>query len=161
MLIVTFVTFALLNLLPGDVSLELLGSDATPSAIARVRAELRLDDPLVVRYMRWLGQALHGDLGRSFITGEPFMAALARTPGVDRVDGAFASAFAFACSSCGHACCVPGRTIYRQAAFRACRTVAFGAELHAWAGLDVLPGADSKMAPRRRLRAALGGNSPT
>ena len=56
MLIVTFVTFALLNLLPGDVSLELLGSDATPSAIARVRSELRLDDPLVVRYMRWLGQ---------------------------------------------------------------------------------------------------------
>ena len=79
LLIVTFVTFALLNLLPGDVSLELLGSDATPSAIARVRAELRLDDPLVVRYMRWLGQALRGDLGRSFITGEPVMAALARS----------------------------------------------------------------------------------
>jgi ABC-type dipeptide/oligopeptide/nickel transport system permease component len=75
----TFVTFALLNLLPGDVSLELLGSDATPSAIARVRSELRLDDPLVVRYMRWLGQALQGDLGRSFITGEPVMAALARS----------------------------------------------------------------------------------
>jgi peptide/nickel transport system permease protein len=79
LLIVTFVTFALLNLLPGDVTLELLGSDATPSAIARVRAELRLDDPLVVRYMRWLGQALQGDLGRSFITGEPVMAALARS----------------------------------------------------------------------------------
>lgn len=79
LLIVTFVTFALLNLLPGDVSLELLGSDATPSAIARVRAELRLDDPLVVRYLRWLGQALQGDLGRSFITGEPVMAALARS----------------------------------------------------------------------------------
>ena len=79
MLIVTFVTFALLNLLPGEVSLELLGSDATPSAIARVRSELRLDDPLVVRYMRWLGQALQGDLGRSFITGEPVMAALARS----------------------------------------------------------------------------------
>ena len=77
--IVTFVTFTLLNLLPGDVSLELLGSDATPSAIARVRAELRLDDPLVVRYVRWLGQALQGDLGRSFITGEPVMAALARS----------------------------------------------------------------------------------
>ena len=88
MLIVTFVTFALLNLLPGEVSLELLGSDATPSAIARVRSELRLDDPLVVRYMRWLGQALQGDLGRSFITGEPVMAALARSsPGVDRVAG--------------------------------------------------------------------------
>ena len=35
LLIVTFVTFALLNLLPGDVTLELLGSDATPSAIER------------------------------------------------------------------------------------------------------------------------------
>lgn len=79
LLIVTFVTFALLNLLPGDVTLELLGSDATPSAIARVRAELRLDDPLVVRYLRWLGQALQGDLGRSFITGEAVMAALARS----------------------------------------------------------------------------------
>jgi peptide/nickel transport system permease protein len=79
LLIVTFVTFALLNLLPGDVTLELLGSDATPSAIARVRAELRLGDPLVVRYLRWLGQALQGDLGRSFITGEPVMAALARS----------------------------------------------------------------------------------
>ena len=56
MLTVTFVTFALLNLLPGDVSLELLGSDATPSAIARVRSELRLDDPLVVRYMRGLAR---------------------------------------------------------------------------------------------------------
>ena len=79
LLIVTFVTFALLNLLPGDVSLELLGSDATPSAIARIRSELQLDDPLVLRYVRWLGQALQGDLGRSFITGEPVMAALGRS----------------------------------------------------------------------------------
>ena len=79
LLIVTFVTFALLNLLPGDISLELLGNDATPSAIARTRAELRLDDPLVLRYLRWLGQALQGDLGRSFLTGEPVAAALARS----------------------------------------------------------------------------------
>jgi peptide/nickel transport system permease protein len=79
LLIVTFVTFALLNLLPGDVTLELLGSDATPSAIARARAELHLDDPLMVRYLRWLGQALQGNLGRSFVTGEPVMTALARS----------------------------------------------------------------------------------
>jgi peptide/nickel transport system permease protein len=79
LLIVTFVTFALLNLLPGDVSLELLGNDATPEALARVRAELRLDDPLLVRYARWLGQAFTGDLGRSFVTGEPVTGALARS----------------------------------------------------------------------------------
>jgi peptide/nickel transport system permease protein len=81
-LIVTFVTFALLNLLPGDVSLELLGSDATPSAIARVRSELRLDDPLVVRYMRWLGQALQGYLGRSFIRSPTAIRPSRRSRGV-------------------------------------------------------------------------------
>jgi peptide/nickel transport system permease protein len=79
LLVVTFVTFALLNLLPGDVTLELLGSDATPSAIARARAELHLDDPLMVRYLRWLGQALQGNLGHSFVTGEPVMTALAKS----------------------------------------------------------------------------------
>jgi peptide/nickel transport system permease protein len=79
LLIVSFVTFALLNLLPGDISLQLLGNDASPEAIARIRQELQLDDPLVVRYGRWAARAVSGDLGRSHITGEPVMAALARS----------------------------------------------------------------------------------
>jgi peptide/nickel transport system permease protein len=76
---VTFVTFALLNLLPGDLSLAVLGNDVTPEGVARVRAEFRLDDPLSLRYLRWLGQVAHGDFGRSYVTGEPVMAALVRT----------------------------------------------------------------------------------
>jgi peptide/nickel transport system permease protein len=78
LLIVSFVTFAMLNLLPGDVSLQLLGNDATPETVARIRQELQLDDPLVLRYVRWAGRALSGDLGRSHITGEAVMASLAR-----------------------------------------------------------------------------------
>jgi peptide/nickel transport system permease protein len=76
---VTFATFALLNLLPGDLSLAVLGNDVTPEGVARVRAEFRLDDPLLWRYLRWLGQIAHGDFGRSYITGEPVISALART----------------------------------------------------------------------------------
>lgn len=76
---VTFVTFALLNLLPGDLSLAVLGNDVTPEGVARVRLEFGLDDPLVIRYLRWLGHVTRGDFGRSYITGEPVMAAIVRT----------------------------------------------------------------------------------
>jgi peptide/nickel transport system permease protein len=76
---VTFVTFALLNLLPGDLSLAVLGNDVTPEGVARVRAEFRLDDHLLVRYGRWLAQVAQGDFGHSYITGEPVSGAIGRT----------------------------------------------------------------------------------
>jgi peptide/nickel transport system permease protein len=49
LLVVTFSVFALLNLLPGDVSLAILGNSATPESVARVRLELGLNDPLWLR----------------------------------------------------------------------------------------------------------------
>ncbi len=49
LLLVTAATFLLLNLLPGDVALAMLGNEATPAAIAQVRADLNLDQPLVLR----------------------------------------------------------------------------------------------------------------
>lgn len=73
MLLVTAATFLLLNLLPGDVALAMLGNEATPAAIAQVRAELNLDQPLVLRYLHWLGGFLQGDLGRSYITRVPIL----------------------------------------------------------------------------------------
>jgi peptide/nickel transport system permease protein len=76
---VTFVTFALLNLLPGDLSVAVLGTDVTPEGVARVRQEFRLDDPLPARYLHWLGEVAHGDFGRSYITGERVADALVRT----------------------------------------------------------------------------------
>jgi len=77
--VVTFVTFTLVNLLPGDVSLTILGNGATPEGVARVRLELGLNDPLWLRYLHWLVQTVHGDFGRSYISGEPVADALVRS----------------------------------------------------------------------------------
>jgi peptide/nickel transport system permease protein len=72
LLVVSFLTFLLTNLLEGDPAVQILGPEAAkdPEAIAEVRADLRLDDPLPVRYVDWLGDALTGDLGRSYRTGQ-------------------------------------------------------------------------------------------
>ena len=79
LLVVTFVTFTLVNLLPGDLALAILGNGATPEGVARVRVELGLNDPLWLRYVRWLTQIAHGDFGRSYISGEPVTEALVRS----------------------------------------------------------------------------------
>jgi peptide/nickel transport system permease protein len=73
LLLVATATFLLLDLLPGDVALTLLGSEATPAAIAQVRAELGLDRPLVLRFLHWFAGFLQGDLGRSYITQVPVL----------------------------------------------------------------------------------------
>lgn len=74
---VTFGTQALMGLLPGDPAAEMLGIfDRTPENIAIVRSELGLDQPLPVRYAKWVGKALQGDLGRSYRTGEDVGGAL-------------------------------------------------------------------------------------
>ena len=54
LLLVAAATFLLMNLLQGDVALALLGNEATPQAIAQVRSELGLDQPLVLRFLHWL-----------------------------------------------------------------------------------------------------------
>jgi peptide/nickel transport system permease protein len=72
-LVVTATTFLLLSLLPGDVATAILGNQATPAAIEQVRAELGLDQPLVIRYFHWLAGLVQGDLGRSYITRVPIM----------------------------------------------------------------------------------------
>jgi peptide/nickel transport system permease protein len=68
LLLVTFLTFLLLNLLPGGPETAALGVGAEQEQIDEFRAEQHLDDPLMVRYGRWLGNALQGDLGESPIT---------------------------------------------------------------------------------------------
>ena len=74
---VSVLTFLLTTLLPGDPALQILGAEnATPEAIASVRSELNLDDPLPVRYLHWIGDALTGDFGRSYRTNEPVSEAI-------------------------------------------------------------------------------------
>lgn len=74
---VTLLTYFIVNILPGDVAIVILGSLATPQDIAGLRADLGLDRPMLVRYFDWLGSALSGDLGRSYRNGEPVAQAIA------------------------------------------------------------------------------------
>lgn len=77
---ISFVAFALASLTPGDPARLMLQRqlDRQPTAeeVARARRELKLNDPFVVRYVRWVGNAATGDLGTSFRTGEPVREAL-------------------------------------------------------------------------------------
>ncbi len=63
--------FLLLNVAPGDPVQAMVGERADSATIARLRAELHLDDALPVRFGRYVVGLLHGDLGRSYITGRP------------------------------------------------------------------------------------------
>ena len=79
MLAVTFLSFIMLSLLPGDPAVNILGNAATPESIEQFREENRLDDPVVTRYFRWLGDAAKGDLGESPFLNEPVTEGLGRT----------------------------------------------------------------------------------
>ena len=81
-LVVTFITFLLLHILPGDVTVLMLGQDATQEAVAQTRTALHLDDPILVQYCRWLVDAMSGDFGRSHVTGQLVGEALSERLGV-------------------------------------------------------------------------------
>jgi peptide/nickel transport system permease protein len=62
---VTILVFLLMQVLPGDPAAGMLSPGATPHARAILHHQLGLDQPLPVRYVKWLGKATHGDLGYS------------------------------------------------------------------------------------------------
>jgi ABC-type dipeptide/oligopeptide/nickel transport system permease component len=70
---VLVVAFLLLYVAPGDPVTAMIGERADSATIARLRAELRLDDPLHIRFGHYVGQVLRGDLGRSYITNRPIV----------------------------------------------------------------------------------------
>ncbi|QQD77582.1 ABC transporter permease [Curtobacterium sp. YC1] len=63
--------FLAVQALPGDVAQQLLGQDATPEAVEQLRGSLGLDQNVWLRYLQWLGGAVHGDFGTSLVGGEP------------------------------------------------------------------------------------------
>jgi peptide/nickel transport system permease protein len=72
LLAITFLTFLMVALLPGDPVDTILGTGPrTEEQVAQIREDLNLDDPLLVRYFAWLGAAVTGDLGDSYITDQP------------------------------------------------------------------------------------------
>jgi peptide/nickel transport system permease protein len=76
LLILSFLVFVLVDLAPGDPAVQLAGENPTPELIRSIRAELHLDDPLPVRYVRWLGGAVHGDFGKSILTQQDVRATI-------------------------------------------------------------------------------------
>jgi peptide/nickel transport system permease protein len=66
LLIVSFIVFSATSLLPGDTATILLGQAATPEAVAGLRTAMHLDDPALLRFVRWLLGLLQGELGTSY-----------------------------------------------------------------------------------------------
>jgi peptide/nickel transport system permease protein len=74
---VLFVVMLTMDLIPGDPVALMLGDAATKDTVARFREHLGLDRPLAVRYVRYLGQVVTGDLGRSIQQNRPVVDELA------------------------------------------------------------------------------------
>jgi peptide/nickel transport system permease protein len=71
MLGVSLVVFLTIKLIPGDPTAALLGPRATPEARAAISDRYGLDQPLPVQYVKWLGQAVQGNLGDSIVQSRP------------------------------------------------------------------------------------------
>ena len=67
---VSILIFVGTQILPGDVAQSILGQAATPQALANLREQLGLNDPAYLRYFRWLGGVLTGDLGTALTSGQ-------------------------------------------------------------------------------------------
>jgi ABC-type dipeptide/oligopeptide/nickel transport system permease component len=68
---VLVITFALLSLAKGDPVIAILGERTDSAAVARVRTELHLDDPVYLRFVHYVEDVATGNLGRSYITRRP------------------------------------------------------------------------------------------
>jgi peptide/nickel transport system permease protein len=67
------IIFFVVNLAPGDPALRFMNPNMSPETIAQVRVNLGLDQPIHIRYVRWLGALAHGDLGVSFSHNRPVL----------------------------------------------------------------------------------------
>jgi peptide/nickel transport system permease protein len=76
MLLVATGVFLMLKLTPGDPAGIILGPDATEERRAELRADLGLDDPVLVQYGRWIGDAARGDFGQSLFLEDSVLRSL-------------------------------------------------------------------------------------
>jgi peptide/nickel transport system permease protein len=68
--------FSLIHLIPGDPAAQIAGEGARPEDIIAVRKALGLDQPLWTQYVHYIVRLAHGDLGKSFHTGDPVAQAI-------------------------------------------------------------------------------------
>lgn len=80
--VISLLAFLAFEVIPGDPTTKMLGTDWTPERAAALRAELGLTSPLPLRYLRWLGGFFGGDLGTSYSYGQPVRELLAGKIGI-------------------------------------------------------------------------------
>lgn len=147
------VTFLLLYVAPGDPVQAMVGERADAETIARLRAELHLDDPLPVQFLRYVAGVARGDLGTSYITRRPILGdLLQRFPATLQLAGAamlFAATMGIALGIYG--AWRPGGLGDRLAALAAYAGVSFPVY---WVGLLLILRSRSRSGGcRRRARA--------
>ena len=76
LLLVAVLSFLLMHLLPGDPAVVIAGADASPEAIAKLRAQLGLDRPLLQQLLQWVGQLLQGNFGFSLGLNQSVLSAV-------------------------------------------------------------------------------------
>lgn len=81
LLVVATIAFLVTYALPGDPAAVMLGPEASPDEVARLRAELGSDEPLLRRYLGWLWGVVRLDLGDSLFLGRPVVTAIAERLG--------------------------------------------------------------------------------
>lgn len=83
LVLVSLGAFFLVHLLPGNPAITILGPNATAQNVALVDRQLGLDKPIWLQYFTWLGNVLHGNLGKSFTTHEPVVSTIANAFPID------------------------------------------------------------------------------
>jgi peptide/nickel transport system permease protein len=69
--LISTIVFFVIRIIPGDPALVVAGMDATPEAIAAIRAKLGTDQPLAAQFVQWLWNVIRFDFGDSLISGQP------------------------------------------------------------------------------------------
>src|SRR5215470_2979581 len=70
----SIIVFTIVRLIPGDPAAVMLGTEATPQAVAQIRREMGLDQPIAVQYVRWLRAVAAGNFGTSWVSKQPALA---------------------------------------------------------------------------------------
>jgi peptide/nickel transport system permease protein len=71
LLFLSVIVFTIVRLIPGDPAAVMLGTEATPAAMAEIRREMGLDAPIPVQYVKWLQNVLRGNFGTSWVSRQP------------------------------------------------------------------------------------------
>ncbi|GAX91725.1 ABC transporter permease [Effusibacillus lacus] len=70
---ISVLVFTIMHMVPGDPASIMLGTNATPEAIAAMRQSMGLDKPVVTQYLNWISGLLQGNFGESVRTGEAIL----------------------------------------------------------------------------------------